>query len=161
MASQVYCKVDGIPGESSDDKHKDYFEVLSYSHGVSQESSGSESAAGGHSGGRSDHDRFAVTKHLDKASPKLNYACSKGDHITEVLIECWRHIGDNQKYMEYKLTDAIVRSIHPSGNGEGRPTETVTFSYARIDWAYTEFDNKGKKKGDVKTHWDLEKGKGG
>ena len=161
MAVQFYCKVDGIPGESSDDKHKDYFEVLSFSHGVSQGSSGSVSGSGGHADGRASHDSFTVTKHLDKASPKLTYACAKGDHIKEVLIECWRHVGENSKYMEYKLTDAIVRSIHPTGGGDGRPSETVSFDYARIDWTYTEYDNKGKKKGDVKQWHDLEKNKWG
>lgn len=161
MSFQCYCKIDGIPGECTDDQHKDYAEVLSFSHGMNQESSGSVSGSGSHFSGQVNHDGFSIVKRVDKASPKLALTCSKGDHIKEVLIECWRQIGENSKFMEYKLTDAAIRSLHPSGGGDDLPAETVTFVYSRIDWTYTEYDNKGKKKGDIKGYWDLEKHKGG
>jgi len=32
MAVDVFLKIDGIPGESTDDKHKEWIEILSYSH---------------------------------------------------------------------------------------------------------------------------------
>lgn len=159
--AQIYCKVEGIPGESSDDKHKDYFDVLSFSHGVAMEVDSSSTGTGGHSLGKSHHEPFTVTKLLDKSSPKLTFACAKGDHIPTVVVELWRHIGENSKYMEYKLSDAIVQSVTPGANGDERATETITFRYSRIDWTYTEFDNKGKKKGEVKQFHDLEKNKWG
>lgn len=31
MAFDVFIKIDGIPGESSDDKHKEWIEVLGFS----------------------------------------------------------------------------------------------------------------------------------
>lgn len=161
MASNVFCKVDGIPGESTDDKHKDYFEVLSYTHGQKQQAAGSVSGTGAHVAGRVDHDTFTVVKHIDKATPKLSVACSKGEHIKSVVIECFRHLGENVKFMEYKLTDCIVKSHYPSGGSEGLPTETVSFSYAKIEWSYTQYDNKGKKQGEVKTSFDLEHQKAG
>jgi len=158
MASNVFCKVEGVPGETTDDKHKDYFEVLAFNHGVKQDSGGSASGVGGHTSGRADHDPFTVTKSIDKSSPKLAEKCSKGEHIPSVVIECWKHAGDHVKFMEYKLTDTVVRSVYPSGASEGVPTETVSFSYAKIEWTYTQYDNKGKKLGEVKGAWSLEKG---
>src|SRR5271163_3527153 len=119
MAFNCFCKVDGIPGESTDQQHQDYFDVLSYSHGVSVDSSGGEAATGGHVEGRPNHDAFVVTKYVDKASPKLMENCSTGKHVPTVVIECWRNIEGNKKYYEYKLTDAVVRSVHPSGGGDG------------------------------------------
>ena len=159
MASNVFCKVDGIPGESSDDKHADYFEVLSFNHGLKQDSAGSVSGTGGFTSGRVSHEPFTVVKSLDKATTKLAMACSKGDHIKEVIVECWRHIGENSKFMEYKMSDCVVRSVYPTGGSEGIPTETVAISYAKIEWKYTQFDNKGKKKGEVAGCWDCEKNK--
>ena len=35
MAFDAYLKIDGIPGEALDSKHKDWIEITSYSFGVS------------------------------------------------------------------------------------------------------------------------------
>jgi hypothetical protein len=34
MAFDAFLKIDGIPGESTDDKHKDWIEILSFAHGL-------------------------------------------------------------------------------------------------------------------------------
>jgi type VI secretion system secreted protein Hcp len=152
-------KFDGIPGESTDDKHKDWVEILSYHHGISQPSSGSSSTGGARSSQRCDHQDFSVVKALDKASPKLALACCDGMHIKEIKMELCRATGEKQKYMEYKLSDVIVSSVCPGGSSRGDaplPLEEVAFSYGKIEWAYTATDHKtGKPAGDVKTGWDL------
>jgi len=165
MAFDCFMKIDVIPGESTDDKHSEWIELLSYNHGVSQSSSGSSSSGGGRSAERCDHADFSVVKTLDKASPKINLACCKGDHIKEIKIELCRATGDKQKYMEYVLSDVIVSSARPGGSAmsdEPLPVEEVSFNYGKIEWVYTETDHKtGKPKGDVKAHWSLEENKGG
>ena len=159
MAFDCFLKIDGLPGESTDDKHKDWIEILSFSHGVSQLSSGSVSSGGGRSAERCDHQDFSIVKTLDKASPTLNLYCSDGTHIGEVKMELCRSGGDKQKYMEYKMSDVIITSVRPGGSsqgGEALPLEEVSFGYGKIEWIYTETDHKtGKPKGDVKTGWDL------
>jgi type VI secretion system secreted protein Hcp len=165
MAFDCFLQVEGIPGESTDDKHKDWIEVLSYSHGVSQPSSGSASSGGGRSSERCNHQDLTVTKTLDKASPKLALYCCNGAHIPKITVELCRATGDKQKYMQYLLSDAIVSSVRPGGASKGDgalPVEEVSFSYGKIEWVYTETDHKsGKAKGDVKAHWDLTANKGG
>lgn len=164
MAFDAFIKISTIPGESTDDKHKDWIEVLSYSWGVSQMSSGSSSSGGARSAERCNHQDFSVVHTLDKAAPKLFLACCKGEHIPEVKIELCRATGDKTKYMEYKLTDVIISSVVPSGaakSGESLPTEQISFNYSKIELIYTETDNKtGKPKGDVKASWDLSTNKG-
>jgi type VI secretion system secreted protein Hcp len=164
MAFDCFLKVDGVPGESSDDKHKEWIELLSYSHGVSQPGSGSASSGGGRSAERCDHQDFSVVKTLDKASPKLALYCCNGKHLKEVSVELCRATGDKQKYMAYKLSDVIVSSVRPGGSaqgGEALPLEEVSFNYGKIEWTYTETDHKtGKAKGDVKANWDLTANKG-
>lgn len=165
MAFDAFLKIDTIPGESSDDKHKDWIEILSFSHGVSQMSSGSVSSGGSRSAQRCDHADFSIVKSLDKASAKLNLACCNGEHVPTVQVELCRAGGDKQRYMLYKMEDVMVSSVRPggsSGGGESLPMEEVTFSYGKIEWTYTETDHKtGAKKGDVKAHWDLHTNKGG
>ncbi len=165
MAFDCFLKIEGVPGESSDDMHGDWIELLSFSHGVSQTSSGAASSGGGRSAERCDHSDFSVVKSLDKATPKLALACCDGTHIKEVKVELCRAGGDKQKYMEYLMTDVIVSSARPGGSaggGEALPLEEVSFNYGKIEWTYTETDHKtGKPKGDVKANWDLTTNKGG
>jgi type VI secretion system secreted protein Hcp len=165
MAFDCFLKISTVPGESTDDKHKDWIEILSFSHGVSQPSAGSASTAGGRAAERCDHQDFSVVKTLDKASPKLFLACCKGEHIPEVTLNLCRSTGDKQKYMEYKMTDVIVSSLRPGGSsqgGESLPLEEVSFNYGKIEMTYTATDHKtGKSAGDVKSHWSLVENKGG
>ena len=164
MAFDCFLKIDGVPGESTDDKHKDWIEILSFSHGLSQPSSGSVSSGGARSAERCDHQDLSVVKSLDKASPKLSLFCCNVTHVANVKLELFRATGDKQKYMEYILTDVIVSSHRLGGSAEGGeslPLEEVGFNYGKIEWTYTETDHKtGKPKGAVKAHWDLVTNKG-
>jgi type VI secretion system secreted protein Hcp len=164
MAFDAFIKISTVPGESTDDKHKDWIEILSYSWGVSQLSTGSSSSGGARSAERCNHQDFSIIHTLDKASPKLFLACCKGEHIPEVKVELCRATGDKTKYMEYKLTDVIISAVKPDGSRgatETLPLETVSFNYSKIELIYTETDHKtGKPKGDVKASWDLSVNKG-
>ncbi|HEU4389533.1 MAG TPA: type VI secretion system tube protein Hcp, partial [Blastocatellia bacterium] len=152
MAFDAFLKVEGCPGESTDDAHKEWIEILSYSMGVSQPSSPT-STAGSMSAERANFQDFVVTKVIDKASPKLALQCASGEHFKEVKLELCRAAGDKQKYMEYRMTDCIVTSFRPgghSGGAESLPLEEVSFSYGKIEWKYTSTDSQtGKAKGDV------------
>jgi len=159
----VFLKIATIPGESTDDKHKDWIEILSYSHALSQPSSLEASAHGGRSSGRVDMADFSVVKTLDKASPKLALACCKGEHIQEVTLELCRAGGDKRKYMTYKMTDVLVASVRPGGSAkgtEGLPLEETAFRFGKIEWEYTQLDAKGGAAGNVAAKWDCTKNTG-
>ena len=72
MAFDAFLKIDGVPGESTDDKHKDWIEVLSFNFGESQPSSATASSAGGATTERVNFQDFGVVKHIDKSTPKLD-----------------------------------------------------------------------------------------
>lgn len=164
MAFDAFLKIDGIDGESDDDKHQKWIEILSFSHGLSQPSTGSRSSGGAATAERVNHQDFSVVKSLDKTSPKLALSCCKGTHIKEVKLELCRATDDKSKYMEYKMSDVIVTSVRPGGSaqgGETLPLEEVSFNYGKIEWTYTETDHKtGKPKGDVPANWDCVTNKG-
>lgn len=165
MAYDAYLKIEGVPGEATDAKHKEWIEILSYSHGVSQMASSSASTAGGRSSERCDHQDFSIVKSLDAASPKLNLFCCNGKHIGAITVSISRATGDKQQYMEYKLSDVIVSSVQIGGNsggGDSVPTEQVSFNYGKIEWTYTKTDHKtGKSGGNVASHWDQIENQGG
>ena len=161
MPADAFLKIDGIPGESTDAKHENQIEVLSFSHSVSQSGSASDSTAGGKSTGRCNHEDFLIVKELDKASPELNLQCCKGTHIKEMTLELCSATGDKSPYMRYLFEGLIIASIKIGGGG-GIPTETVKFNYNKINWIYVDTDHEtGKKKGEVKKWWSLKENKGG
>jgi len=159
----AFLNIKDIPGESTDDKHKDWIEILSFSMGVSQTASASASSGGGASSERADFQDFSIVKAVDKASPKLALACADGTHIGEVKMELCRAGGDKLKYMEYKFTDCIVTSWRPGGSakgGETLPLEEVTFNFGKVEWTYTQQKRAdGSGGGNVAAGWDLEANK--
>ncbi len=59
--------------------------------------------------------------------------------------------------MIYVLNDAMVTSVRPSGSaqdGDGMPSEEVSFSYGKIEWTYMTTDQTGKETGKVSGHCD-------
>jgi len=156
MAFDAFLKIDGITGESTDDKHKDWIEVLSYSWGASQPASGSASSSGGASHERANFQDFSIVKTLDMATPKLALACAGGQHVKSVILELCRAGGDKVKYMEYKLTNCIISSIS-NGGGGGEPSESLSFNYGKVELTYVQQKRAdGTAGGNVATGWDLQ-----
>lgn len=161
MAHDRFLKIDGIKGESTDDKHKDEIEILAYTWSISQSSAGGRSTGGGANVGKVIMQDFTITKSLDKASPKLFLEAAKGTHIKEVTLTFHRATGEKQKFMEYKMTDVVISSYSVSGGGDELPVEQVSFNPAKIEHTYTATDHKtGKSAGDVKANWDQVANKG-
>jgi type VI secretion system secreted protein Hcp len=160
MAFDTFLKIDGIPGESSDDKYKDCIEVLSFHLKARQPASGTASSAGGATTERANFSDFKVVKRIDKATPKLALACADGTHIKEINIDLCRAGGDKIKYMEYKLSNCIVSSISTGGSSGGEPSETLTFNYGKVEWTYTrQKRSDGSGAGKVAAAWDLQTNK--
>jgi type VI secretion system secreted protein Hcp len=164
MAFDAFVKIDTIQGECTDEKHKDWVAIQSFSHGMSQQVSASASAVGGRTTGRVDMQDFSIVKYLDRASPKLSLACCNGEHLAKVTVELCKAGKDPQKYMEFKLSDVVVASVRTGGScqgGDALPTEEVSFHFGKIEWTYSVLDSKtGKPTGNVPAMWDLSKGKG-
>jgi type VI secretion system secreted protein Hcp len=157
MAFDAFLKIDGIPGESTDDKHKDWIEVLSFSWGACQPTSASASSSGGASHERANFQDMSIVKTLDKATPKLALACAGGQHIDSVTLELCRAGTDKVKYMEYKLTNCIISSITNGGGGGGEISESLSFNYGKVEWNYIAQQRKGGGGGgNVAAGWDLQ-----
>jgi len=160
MAFDCFLKIDGIDGESSDSKHQKWIEILSYSTGMNQPVSAVASSAGGATSARVNMQDFNVVKFLDISSPKLAEACCTGKHFPSVTVELCRAGGDKVKYMEYKLTNAIISSVSSGGTPKGGdevPTESIAFNFGKIEWSYTQQKRAdGAGGGNASAGWNLE-----
>lgn len=158
-AVELFMKIDGIDGESTDANHMRWIEILSYSHRVSTDPGGGASTGGVRRRGQAEHSDFTVTKELDKATPKLNEHCCKGKVFPKVTVEVCLAAGPKSTIMTYELKNCLIRSVSVSCPAEGgMPVETVSFTYEEIEWAYNEIDSMGKSKGRVEATWRVEKG---
>lgn len=156
----IYIKVDGIPGEATEEKHVGWGVALSLNWGASQPHA-TASAGGGARGGisRCEHQDLVITKYLDKMTPPLNLHCCNGKRIPKITIDICRQVDTKLVYMQYELEGALVRStsIYADGSGsDEKPTEEVAFAYEKITQKYTEVDAKtNKPAGDTMTWADL------
>jgi type VI secretion system secreted protein Hcp len=162
MPADYFLKIEGVEGETSDAKHKNELEVLSFSWGVTQAITGTVSSSGTFTGQRCDMSPLVVEKLLDKASSKVAQACAAGDHFPSAVLTLCRAAGDKQPYMEFKFYDALVSSYTISGQSSegGLPTERFSLNYGKIEMAYTQIGTDGKPQGKVgAVGWDLRESK--
>ena len=159
MAFDAFLRIDGIPGESQDSNHKDWIEILSYHHGVSQPVSSTVSSSGGAATERVNFGAFVIAKLVDKATPKLFEACCTGTHIKEVIIEVCRSGGDKQKYLEIQMEQVLISGYNTSAKEDGKsdfPIENIAFVPGRFNITYNQQNREsGILSGSVAAGWDL------
>jgi type VI secretion system secreted protein Hcp len=156
--SDSYLQIDGLKGETTDSAHKDWIEILSFSHTMSQPASATANSAGGATTGRCKHEDFVITKYVDLSSPKLYELCSSGKHISKVVVELMRASGGAPvKYMAIEMDQVVISQVSLAvANGNEFPAESVSFNYGVIKWTYTQQKRAdGSKGGNVTGGWSL------
>jgi type VI secretion system secreted protein Hcp len=133
MAVDFFLKLDGINGESADDKHKNEITVMSFSWGASQVTS--VSGSGGSGAGKADLSDLSIMKNYDSASPSLYKSLLKGEHIKTGVLTAIKSGADGKPFIQISLKELFVTSIQISGSSE-IPMESVSFSYNEIKTEY-------------------------
>ncbi len=157
MAIDVYLRIDGIKGESADDRHKDWIECKTVRWEMSQPKSATASTGGGHTAERSEHGDIVISKFADLSTPLLLQTCSMGKTIPTATIEFMRAdaMGERIKYFEIQLDNVLISDVLPSlAEGEFLG-EYVGLKYSRIRWKYTQQKIGGGSGGNTAGGWDL------
>ena len=164
-ADELFLKLEGVPGESRDARHKDEIDVLSYSQSLTGPFA--QGAAGaGSTTGKTICGPVKVTKYLDRASPRLMRYAANGEHIPKATIS-FRKAGskDGGDYYRVTLDDVVVTDVQQTGEGGTRyaeaAREVVSLIGRRIEWALFAQSLTGGSAGKVASYWDCVQGKGG
>jgi type VI secretion system secreted protein Hcp len=160
--SQVdyFLKIKGIEGESTDDKHKNEIDLMSWS--WSESNSGSNAFGGGGGAGKVVMNDFNFMMKVNKASPKLLLACASGQHIDDALLTCRKAGKEQQEYLKIKFSGLLISSYATGGSsGDVIPTEQISFNYSKIEYEYYPQTDKGGLGTKVPVSWDLKLNKGG
>jgi type VI secretion system secreted protein Hcp len=135
VAVDMFLKLDGIDGESTDKTHEKWIEIESFSWGVSN--SGSLVVGGGGGAGRAVPSDFAVVMPFSSASPQLFKKAVLGQHIDTATIELRRAAGDQREaFLKYGFRTIAVKTISWTSSGDEGPEEEVTFEFGELDVQY-------------------------
>src|SRR6266403_993061 len=134
VASDIFLKVDGIKGESTDVNHQHEIEVESWSWGVSEVFI--SSAGAGIVGGKPKVGDFVVGKRVDSASPNLLRACLTVKHISEAVLRQRRDGAGKLNFLTVTLQDVLISSLNDVDNSAPWPTESVVFVFSKVIYEY-------------------------
>jgi type VI secretion system secreted protein Hcp len=149
---QYFLRVDGIQGESSDDKHKGEIDVLSWSWGETQPT---PPGPGGGGAGKVEMSDLTVVAHVSKASPRLLLACASGKHIKSAVLTGRKAGKGQQEFLTFSLTDILVSSYQIGASASSEPpTDSVSLNFAKIQVEYKEQKADGSLGETVKVGWD-------
>jgi type VI secretion system secreted protein Hcp len=157
MAIDVYLQIDGIKGESQDDKHKDWIECTSVHWGIIQPRSATASTGGGHTAERVELKEISFGKMADLASPVLMQTCAVGKTIPKAKFEFMRADGQGLpiKYFEIELENVLIGEIYPSIESGSILGEQVSLKFSKVKWKYTQQKIAGGSGGSTVGGWDL------
>lgn len=157
MAQDIFLKINGIDGESEDATHKDEIEVLSWSWGVSQQSSMHAGSGGG--AGRATVKDLTFEHLIDRATPNLTQYCLTGKHIDQATLVVRKAGGTPLEYIKFTMSDVIVTSVNPSGvsASQQRPLESVSLSFAKLTQEYVVQNAQGGSGGAITATFDIKK----
>ena len=159
MALDIFLKLDGIPGESVDAKHKGEIVLESFSWGETNTVAHGAFTGGGASAGRVSLQDFHFTSRVSKASPKLMLACASGQHILNGLVTVRRGTAQQENQFEflfYKFTNVIITSVQDvAQSSDLLPLESVSFAFQKINVEIKGETPTGAAGGTVDFAWDL------
>ena len=153
MAIDIFLKLDGIDGESQDDKHKDEIELMSFTFGSSNFVG--RAIGGGGGSGKATFQDFHFVMNTNKASPQIFLSCVSGKHIDSAVLSVRKAGGDQQDYLHYKFNDVLISSFQTGGINTGGATDQFSLNFAKLGTDFTPQDSTGQLLEPVSTSWDL------
>ena len=154
MAEEMFLKIDGIPGESTDASHKDELNILSYAWGESQPAAASSAGTGA---GRVIMQDFHFVMRVNKASPKLFLACANGARIKNAILTVRRAGAGALEFLKWTFTDVTVVVYQTAADvppGDP-PTDQVNLRFAKIEVEYRPVKPDGSLDAPVKAGFDV------
>lgn len=147
-ADNLYFRLDGIEGESSDPQHSKWIELVSFCHGAAQ----SDMVTVSEENGRGVFDAFVIRHHIDKATPKFQEACMKGMRIGTGEVHVCRQISGAQSAV-YKVKLEGIKVSHAVATAEKQADgsvvtfEEVTMIVNKLVWTVTTLEQSASADG--------------
>jgi type VI secretion system secreted protein Hcp len=150
-----FLKIDGVDGESTDDKHKGEIELESFSLGATN--AGSFQSGGGGGSGKVAMSDVHIVKKVDKASPKLFTSCATGEHLKTATIVCRKAGKDQQEFLTIVLSPILISSFQNAGSAGSDviPMDQISINYGKIEFKYKPQKPDGSLGAEAIGGWDV------
>lgn len=151
--TDYFLQISGIPGESKDDKHKDWIDVLSWSWGETHAASPATGSGAG--AGKVQFEDFAFTSRLSKASPALFLACANGKHIKEAKLVARKAGKGQQEFLTWTFSDLLVTSYQTNGSsGDDTVIDAISLNFSKAIVSYKAQKADGSLDTPITVGWD-------
>ncbi len=146
----MFLFLEGVPGASTDDKHKDWIDIIAFTKAMSRSETNSTFS------------ELWLQKDQDKSSPLLALRAANGTRIPRAVLELMQPGETSARFYRVTLSNSTVRTWQINASaGQVRPSEALGLDYEWISWTYTEFDATGRPRGDISAYWDRVRNRGG
>ncbi len=153
-AVDMFLKIDGVEGESTDKEHAGEIEILAWSWGMSNP--GTMHTGGGGGAGKVSVQDISFTKYIDKSSPMLFLKVCNGKSFPEATLVVRKAGSNSIEFEKITMTNVLVTSISMGGSGgEDRLTENITLNFQKVDWKYNEQLSDGSGGPNIAGGWDI------
>lgn len=154
QGNEFFLKLDGIEGESQDQKHKGEIEIDSFSLAVANAEAPSAGA------GKSAWQDMRFSGKIDKSYPKLRLACVSGERLKKALLTARKAGKTQQEYLKLTMLDVLISSVQLGGSANPVvPSMHFTLTFARIEVEQASQKESGILGGKVKIAYDIPKEK--
>jgi type VI secretion system secreted protein Hcp len=156
MKIDLFLKLDGIDGESTDARHRNEIELLSYSWGETQLVI---NGIGGGSASKVQMQDLHCALHSCSATPKLMLAVATGKHLKHAILSLRRAGKTPLDFLQWTLGDVRVSSYHTAAEqgSELPPTDQVSLHFNTLTLAYHPQQADGSLGAAITAGWDVTK----
>jgi len=155
--ADYFLKIDGVAGESLDERHRDEIEVLAFSWGESHPGAPSPGAA--ISVGKVSIESFNFTTYISAASPKLLLLGANGKSSRNAVFVARRAGAAQHEYLKVTMQDVTVAAYHLGGDDGDVPVEEISLRFSKIVVEYRPQKPTGALGAAIRAGWDLKAGK--
>lgn len=154
----MFLRIDGIQGESQNDKHKGWVDIESYSWGAVQSTNLALGSGGGV--GKVQYKDLTVTANLDKATPAISHFLSSGKHIPKVELSLCKAGGQQMEYYRITLENAMLTHVmHNAFHNSDSPKISYQFQAEQVKQSYWEQTTSGGKGAETQSGWNIKQNK--
>ena len=140
LTPDMFLKLEGIQGESTDSAHPKEIDVLSFSWVTTQ--GGSATVGSGTGAGKAQMNDLVITKHVDRASPVLMSKHLSGATIATAVLTLRKAGGAPLDYAILTMSNVVVTKIE-HGADDGGHTEAVSLQFSAIQYDYKQQQSDG------------------
>lgn len=161
--AETFLRLGDIKGESTDQKHKDQIEILSFTQTWTNTIE-LGSATGGAGAGKVQCGPITMMKNIDKSTPLLLKGVATGQHFKDAVIAFQSSDGRMQvpEYYTITMTTVFVTELSQTDSADpNRIFEKLVLNAGAFEFKYTPTDVRGKIGTPVSFKWDCMANKGG